>query len=67
MPLDHDRGTRAPASTGRCVVNLRRIEEEFDAASLDEFDTDPDAELFELSDDDELDDQIGDCSSGLHF
>jgi hypothetical protein len=33
-------------------MNLRRIEEAFEAASLDEFDVDPDAELFELSDDD---------------
>jgi hypothetical protein len=32
------------------VVNLRRIEDAFDAASLDEFDVDPDAELFDVSD-----------------
>jgi bacteriocin-like protein len=32
-------------------VNLRRIEEAFEAASLDEFELDTDAELFELSDD----------------
>jgi hypothetical protein len=30
-------------------MDLRRIEEAFEAASLGEFDTDPDAELFELS------------------
>jgi hypothetical protein len=32
-------------------VNLRRIEEAFEAPSLDEFDVDPDAELFEISED----------------
>jgi hypothetical protein len=39
-------------------VNLRRIEEAFDAASLDEFDIDPEAELFEVSDE-EFDDVVG--------
>jgi len=30
-------------------MNLKQIEDAFDDASPDEFDTDPDAELFELS------------------
>jgi hypothetical protein len=33
-------------------MDLKRIEEAFDDASLDEFDIDPDAELFDLSPDD---------------
>ena len=44
--------------------NLRRIEEAFDAASLDEFDVDPDAELFEISED-EFEDAAGGTSQ--HF
>jgi hypothetical protein len=36
-------------------MDLKRIEEAFEAACLDEFDADPDAELFELSPD-EFDD-----------
>jgi hypothetical protein len=39
-------------------MDLKRIEEAFDDASLDEFDIDPDAELFDLSLD-ELDDIDG--------
>jgi hypothetical protein len=42
-------------------MNLKRIEEAFEAASLDEFDVDPDAELFELSDG-EFDDVVGGSS-----
>jgi hypothetical protein len=33
-------------------MDLKRIEEAFDDASLDEFDIDPDAELFDVSLDD---------------
>jgi hypothetical protein len=33
-------------------MDLKRIEEAFDDASVDEFDIDPDAELFDLSLDD---------------
>jgi len=45
-------------------MNLKRIEEAFEAASLDEFDVDPDAELFELSEDEleEISGGAGKCS-----
>jgi hypothetical protein len=39
-------------------MNLQRIEEVLEAESLDEFDVDPDAELFDMSFDD-LDDAAG--------
>jgi hypothetical protein len=38
-------------------MNLQRIEEAFEAESLDEFDVDPDAELFDASFDN-LDDEL---------
>jgi hypothetical protein len=55
---------RGPGGLVNLGRNLRRIEEALDAASLDEFDVDPDAELFEISED-EFEDAAG--GTGQHF
>ncbi len=47
-------------------MDLNRIEEAFDDASLSEFDIDPDAELFDPSFDD-LDDVDGGCAHSVHL
>jgi hypothetical protein len=46
-------------------MNLQRIEDALEAASLDEFDVDPDAELFDLSFEDL--DEVADSWSGEHI